>query len=138
MARYLAIDLGDKRTGLAVADSVLRLPMPLEVVQATTHELVRDAVLRAIESHDPTDLVVGMPFNMDGSEGPRARIVRAFVESLRQRTDLPVHLQDERCSSLDAEEFLQRSGRTHGQKKAIRDALAACVILQGFLDAEGG
>lgn len=135
MARYLAIDLGDRRTGLAVADGVLRLPMPLEVVQATTHELVRDAVLRAIASHDPTDLVVGMPFNMDGSEGPRARIVHAFVALLRERTALPIHLQDERCSSIDAEEFLQRSGRTHAQKKAIRDALAACVILQAFLDS---
>jgi len=137
MARYLAIDLGDKRTGLAVADSVLRLPVPLEVVEATTHELVRDAVLRAIESHDPSDLIVGLPFHMDGSEGPRARVVRSFIELLKQCTTLPIHLQDERCSSMDAEEYLQRSGRTHGQKKAIRDALAACVILQGFLDAKG-
>lgn len=136
MERYLAIDLGDRRTGLAVADSLLRLPMPLDVIEASTHDLVCDAVLRIIETHDPTALVVGMPFNMDGSEGPRARIVRSFLEALQTRTSLPIHLQDERQSSMDAEEFLQRSGRTHGQKKAIRDALAACVILQGFLDAQ--
>ncbi len=135
MPRYLAIDLGDKRTGLAFADSVLRLPMPLDVVHATTHELVRDAVLRVIASHDPTDLIVGLPYHMDGREGQRAALVRSFAQLLAQRTRLPMHFQDERCSSVDAEQFLNQSGRTHGQKKAIRDALAACVILQAFLDA---
>ena len=114
MARYLAIDLGDKRTGLAVADSVLRLPMPLEVVQATTHGLVRDAVLRAIESHDPTDLVVGMPFNMDGSEGPRARIVRAFVESLRCRTNgAPAWMPRSSCSAADGPTARRRRSAMH-------------------------
>jgi len=139
--RYLAIDLGDKRTGLALGDDRSRLVSPLDVLavpiaRGDGRELL-EAIRRSAEKHlGPADeLVIGLPINMDGSEGPRARIVRAFAARLEQATDRPVHFQDERLTSADAEWTLAGSGLTHDQKKARRDALAAAAILRDFLEA---
>lgn len=138
--RYLAIDLGDKRTGFASGDDVLFLVQPLFVVEAHTRELQLKAALKAIDEYGPDRIVLGMPYNMDGSEGPRAKLARAFGEELLARlgTGVRVRLeyQDERLSSFAAEEKLNRTGRTHGEKKALRDALAACAILEDFLRAK--
>ena len=144
--RYLAIDLGDKRTGFAAGDDVVGLVQPLSVVEAHTRPLQLRAALRAIDEYGPDRIVLGLPFNMDGTEGPRAKLVRQFAAELEKafraergphaRFSLDFH--DERLSSFDAEERLKRTGRTHGEKKALRDALAACAILEDFLRAKRG
>ena len=144
--RYLAIDLGDKRTGFAAGDDVVRLVQPLSVVEAPTRALQVKAALRAIDEYGPDQIVVGLPLNMDGTEGPRAKLVREFAVELecafradrgsRARFSLDFH--DERLSSFDAEQRLNRTGRTHGEKKALRDALAACAILEDYLRATRG
>lgn len=131
--RYLAIDLGDKRTGIATADDVLRLPMPVEVIEAPTRDVLMHALARVIDAQGPDALVIGLPLNMDGSEGPRARLTREFAAGCTARFALPVHFQDERLTSHAAEASLNRSGRTHAQKRRIRDALAACELLKDFL-----
>jgi putative Holliday junction resolvase len=77
--------------------------------------------------------VVGLPLNMDGTEGGSARSVREFGALIAERTRLPVHYQDERLTSFEADERMARSGRTHREKRELRDALAACAILEGFL-----
>ena len=144
--RYLAIDLGDKRTGFAAGDDVIGLVQPLSVVEAHTRALQLRAALRAIDEYGPDRIVLGLPFNMDGTEGPRAKLVREFAAELEKafRADRGPHARfsldfhDERLSSFDAEERLKRTGRTHGEKKALRDALAACAILEDFLRARGG
>ena len=141
--RYLAIDLGDKRTGFAAGDDVVGLVQPLSVVEAHTRPLQLRAALRAIDEYGPDRIVLGLPFNMDGTEGPRAKLVREFAAELEKafRADRGPHARfsldfhDERLSSFDAEERLKRTGRTHGEKKALRDALAACAILEDFLRA---
>jgi putative Holliday junction resolvase len=141
--RYLAIDLGDKRTGFAAGDDVVGLVQPLSVVEAPTRALQVKASLRAIDEYGPDRIVVGLPFNMDGTEGPRAKLVREFAAELERafRADRGPHARfsldfhDERLSSFDAEQRLNRTGRTHGEKKALRDALAACAILEDFLGA---
>jgi putative Holliday junction resolvase len=133
--RYLAIDLGDKRTGLAVGDDVTGIASPVDVIEATTDALRLDAVAAAIDEHGPDELVLGLPLNMDGSEGPRAKLTRAFASQLHERFALPVHLADERQTSERANQQMARSGLTHGQKKRRRDALAAAVMLQAFLEA---
>ncbi|MFI4897404.1 MAG: Holliday junction resolvase RuvX [Phycisphaerales bacterium JB059] len=139
--RYLAIDLGDKRTGLALGDAVMKIASPVGVIEVPIDrregaELI-DAIARACDEQlGPSgELVMGLPLNMDGSEGPRAKIVRAFAERVSERTGRTVHLQDERRTSLRADEQMARSGLTHGQKKARRDAIAAAGFLQDFLDA---
>ena len=137
--RYLCIDLGDKRTGFACGDDVLFLVQPLLVAQSPSREAQLVASLKMIEEYGPDRVVLGMPFNMDGSEGPRAKLTREFGDALLQRlpprTRVTLVYQDERLSSFAAEEKLNRTGRTHGEKKALRDALAACAILEDFLRA---
>ncbi len=131
--RFLAVDAGDKRTGFAVGDDVLRIATPLEVAEASTREMVLAAVARIAASHGPDAIVLGLPLHMDGSESARSAAARELAQEITARTGLPVHLQDERLTSFDAEDRMKQSGRTHGQKKSVRDALAACAILEDFL-----
>lgn len=131
--RYLAIDLGEKRTGLAVGDDVTGIASPLEVIRASDAGERFKAIGRAIDEQGPDALVVGAPLNMDGSDGPGVARAKAFAGELSGRFGLPVHLYDERLTSVEADEQMARSGLTHGQKKARRDALAAAAILRGFL-----
>lgn len=135
--RCLAVDLGDKRTGLAIGDDETGHVFPLEVLSVPLAdrkgEALLDALARAAAEQAATDLVVGLPLNMDDSEGPRARLVREFAERLRAKTGLPTHLQDERLTSDAADWSLRASGRSRQEKKSVRDALAAANFLRDFL-----
>lgn len=134
--RYLSIDLGDKRTGVAIGDELTGIVTPLEVIN-TSSEAERFTRLRdLIEWEGPGALVVGWPLNMDGSVGPSAEKCKAFADRLSQATRLSVHLHDERMTSAIADEQMAMSGLTHKQKKARRDALAAAAILRGFFEAQ--
>jgi putative Holliday junction resolvase len=149
----MAIDLGDKRTGLAVGDAITRLATPLTVLEVPIDRNGGEALLDAIDKavveqlgraaaastgafgrSSPGELVVGLPINMDGSEGQRAKLVRGFAERIGQRTGRTVHFFDERLTSADADWAMARTGMTHKQKKERRDAIAAAVILRGFMD----
>ncbi len=138
--RFLAIDLGDKRTGLALGDSVTGIASPAGLVEIPIDRAGGAALLDAIamrvedELSANDTLVLGMPLNMDGTEGPRAKIVRAFAAKLAGRTKRSVVLVDERKTSQAADDRMARSGLTHGQKKARRDAIAAAEILRAFLE----
>ncbi len=136
--RYLAVDLGDKRTGLAVGDSVTRIVTALDVVEVPIAEneggVLLSALARRIEAElGRGTLVFGLPLNMDGTEGPRAAVVRAFAARLGERTGLAVEFQDERLTSAEADWSMARSGMTHRQKKQRRDAIAAAAILRDYL-----
>lgn len=135
--RYLAIDLGDKRTGLAVGDDETRIATPLTIIEARGEGQRIDRLASVIEEHAPDVLVVGLPLDMTDTEGPAARKVRAFAGLLTQRFGLPVRFVDERLSSYAADQLMARTGLTHQGKKARRDAVAAAVILQTFLDSLG-
>ncbi len=134
--RYLAIDLGEKRTGLAVGDDVTGIASPLEVIQTASAEVRLKEFERAIEEQGPDALVLGVPLNMDGSEGPGVTKSRELAKELTARFGLPVHLYDERLTSAAADEQMAQSGLTRGQKKARRDALAAAAILRNFLASQ--
>ncbi len=140
--RYLCIDLGDKRTGLAIGDPQTRLITPLDVLETPLAqrggEALLDALARAVEDQlgpAPGELVVGLPLNMDDTEGPRARLVREFAARLAARCSRPVRFQDERLSSAAADWSMARSGMTRGEKKQRRDARAAAAILGDFLQS---
>ena len=136
--RYLAIDLGEKRTGLAVGDDVTGVASPASVIEtADTTERMRQ-ILNAIEEHGPGAIVVGLPLNMDGSVGPAGKRAESFAKELGERVNLPIHLADERLSSDAANEQMARTGLTHRGKKRRRDALAAAVILRDFLEQQKG
>ncbi len=131
--RYLAIDLGDKRTGLAVADDETGLAPPAATLPVAPGPALIDAILRMIREHEVGTLVLGLPLNADGSEGPRAKRTRQFGVSLQGATGVPLYYQDERLTTYAANQRLAGTGRTHKQKKAARDAIAAAEILQDFL-----
>lgn len=136
--RYLGIDLGDKRTGLALGDGESGIASPLKgleiPVTADRGRALIEAIARVADEHRPGAVVVGLPLNMeDGSESPAARRVRDFSARLADRVGLPVLCHDERLSSREADWSMAGSGLTRGQKKARRDALAAAVILRDFL-----
>ena len=132
--RSLAIDLGAKRTGLAVGDDETKIATPAGIIETASAEQRLDMIHRAIREHQPGALVVGLPLNMDGSEGPAGRRARQFARQLEARSALSVHLADERLSSDAADDHMTRSGLTHKAKKARRDALAAAEILRRFLE----
>lgn len=131
--RFLAIDLGDKRTGIAVGDDELRMAQPVCVLEVPIGELLINAIVKTIEEQDVDAIVIGLPLNMDGTPGQRVEITKAFASNLEITTNMQLHFQDERLTSSAAEEKLSGSGKTHKQKKKMRDALAAAEILNDFL-----
>ncbi len=133
--RYLAIDLGDKRTGVAIGDDQTGIVTPHDVVNTASADERLVQLKRLINEEGPDVLVVGLPLNMDGTAGPQADKCKAFAQQLGEATSIPVHLHDERLTSAEADEHMAMSGLTHKQKKARRDALAAAVILRSFFQA---
>jgi len=141
--RLLGIDLGDKRTGIAMADTITRIASPTEVIEVPIARRDGADLLEAIArvarrelgpESDPGEIVLGLPLNMDGTEGPRAKLARAFGIRLEQATGRAVRLHDERRTSIDADIRMARTGLTHGQKKSRRDAIAAASILTSYLE----
>lgn len=131
--RVLAIDLGDVRTGLASGETVLGLAQPLQVIEERDPDRRLDRIVEIIERHGADVLVVGLPINMDDTEGPRALAARDFGRTIAGRTGLPVEFQDERLSSFEADETLKGSGLTRKGKKRIQDAIAAATILEDWI-----
>ncbi len=132
--RYLGLDLGRARIGLALADDVLRTARPLSAVQHRSEREDLAAIAAVAAEYEVGRAVVGLPFNMDGSEGPAARHARAFAQRLGDALGLPVELFDERLSTFEAESRLRDQGFSARDRRARVDAEAAAVILQGWLD----
>lgn len=128
--RLLAVDLGDKRTGLATGDTETRSAFPIETLHIARGDSLVQAVADAAAQHGVDAIVLGLPLNMDDSEGPRAAISRSFGKSLEAICGLSVHYQDERLTSFEAEMRLR--GQSNGPGA---DAFAAVVMLEEFLAA---
>lgn len=133
MARYLGIDYGTKRIGLASGDEV-GVATPLPAVLEETGEARWTRLGEVIRARRATDLVVGYPFNMDGSTGFKAKEVDAFVAELKTRFGLPVHLVDETLTSYAAESSIHKKDRRAVRDSGLVDSRAATIILQDFLD----
>lgn len=130
--RYLAIDHGTRRTGLAICDANEVIASPLCVLHGQKNALAKIAQIALDE--EVGAIVLGLPLNMDGSEGPQARKARAFGQQLRQHVQVPVYLHDERLSSFGAREKLESTGLPRIKQRGLVDAVAAAEILQSFLD----
>ena len=131
--RYLALDPGARRTGLAIGDDLTGQAGPIGVIESPDHQTLLRHLRRIIDEHGPDALVVGIPYNADGTAGPAAERTRSLAAYLHQHTGLPVHHADERLTSYAADDAMRQSGYTHKQKKQRRDALAAAAILRDFL-----
>lgn len=130
----LGVDLGKARTGVAVCDKNETLASPVEVVHEHNRERLLQRVALLAAERGAERIVVGLPRNMDGSEGESAQNARAFGEALQALSGLPVVFSDERGTTITAHSFLNETN-THGKRrKATVDAVAATIILQDYLD----
>ncbi len=130
--QYMAIDVGEKRTGLAIGDHVSQMASPLLTIHTASQEECIRQIGRAITENQPHALVVGLPLNMDGSDSPASLRCAALAQVLMQRFEIDVYLVDERQTSLIADEQMAMTGLTRKQKKNRRDSLAAANILTIF------
>ena len=131
--KIMAIDYGDARTGIAISDALGMLTGFTTVIHAYTPDKVAGAIKELIAQHQVTELVMGFPRNMDGSEGPRAELCRAFAEQLKELSGLPVHMWDERRTTVEAHNILSEHNYHGKKRKNTVDAVAASLILEGYL-----
>ena len=135
--RYLGVDVGRATIGLALADDVVRTARALVTVRRSSEAADLGALRRIAEEYEVERAVVGLPLNMDGTEGSSARLARSFAARVESALCLPVRLFDERLSTFEAESRLRARGISARDQRAIIDAEAAAVILQDWLDAGG-
>lgn len=137
MKRIMGIDYGDARTGVAVSDLLCSIVGSTTVIPSRNREKAIADIVRIAKENDVAEIVVGLPRNMDGTEGPRAELCREFGALLGDATGLPIRMWDERRTTVEAHNILSEHNY-HGQKrKNAVDAVAASLILEGYLAFRG-
>jgi putative holliday junction resolvase len=131
----MALDVGGRRIGVAMSDSMRILASPLTTLRAVPRDRVIAQIASHIAQYEVAELVVGLPLTLTGEIGPQAQIVQIFAEELRRVLPVPVHFFDERLTSVAAERMMIDLGIKPEQRKARIDEVAASIILQDFLDA---
>lgn len=132
--RIMALDLGSKRVGVALSDELGITAQPLGKITSTSTDKVIAEVFTIASEHSVGAIIVGVPINMNGTEGPAARRARGFIAALERATDCPVEAVDERLSTAAATRVLIEGGVSRGGRKEVVDKLSACFFLQGYLD----
>jgi len=130
----IGLDLGTKTIGVAVSDTILSVATPIKTIKRKKFSTDADQLLEIISIKNCCGVVVGLPKNMDGSEGPRAQSTRAFARNFSAKTQLPITFWDERLSTVAAEKALLEADTTRKRRAEVIDHVAAAYILQGFLD----
>jgi len=133
-SRLMGLDLGTKTIGLALSDVSLFVASPLETIKRTKFTADAERLLALATQYEVAGLVIGLPLNMDGTEGPRCQSTRAFVRNLEKLTDLPVVFQDERMSTQAVTRTLLEADASRARRAELVDKMAAAHILQSALD----
>jgi putative Holliday junction resolvase len=135
-SRTLGLDVGERRIGMAIADELGMISSPIGVVQRGDGDLAR--IIETARTQGARKIVIGLPTGLSGREGPQAATVRAFAETLKTASgdSLEIVFWDERLTSTMAERALEAQGRKKNRRTGEIDAMAAAVILQGYLDSE--
>ena len=131
--RIMAIDYGDAHTGIAISDPTGFLAGTTTTIHSRKAEVVLEELKKLVEQYQVEELVMGFPRNMDGTEGPRAQLYRDFAAQVEQTTGLTPVLWDERRTTIDAHRILFESGKNAKKRKKTVDAVAAALILEGYL-----
>lgn len=137
MAALAGLDFGEKTIGVAVSDRMRGVATPLATIRRKKFGLDAEALLKIVADRQIGGLVLGLPRNMDGSEGPRCQSTRAFARNLARLTDLPIGYWDERLSTVAAERALLEADTSRKRRSEVIDHVAAGYILQGLLDRLG-
>jgi putative Holliday junction resolvase len=135
--RLLGLDLGTKTIGLALSDIGRGIATPMETIRRKKFTPDAEKLLQICAKQEVGGLVLGLPLNMDGSEGPRAQATRAFARNLALKTDLPMTFWDERLSTAAVTRTLLEADSSRAKRAEVVDKMAAAFILQGFLDRLG-
>ena len=133
MKKIMGIDYGDARTGIAISDLLCSIVGSTTVIHSRRDEKTIAEIQKLIQDNSIGEIVVGLPKNMDGSEGPRAEVCRAFAEQLKEATGLPVAMWDERRTTVEAHNILSEHNYHGKKRKNTVDAVAASLILEGYL-----
>ena len=133
--RILALDLGERRIGVAVSDPTGLLATPLKAIDRTQSPSVVSEIIRLVEEYEACEIVVGLPVSLTGRLGTQVQRTRRFVDSLADQTSVPVILRDERYTSVQAERLLREAGQQPSRDKGRVDSAAAALILQSHLDS---
>lgn len=137
MKRIMGIDYGDARTGIAVSDLLCSIVGTTKVIHSRNLEKTVAAVCELVQSSEIGEIVVGLPKNMDGTEGARAEVCKFFAQRLRETTGLPVSMWDERRTTVEAHNILSQHNYHGKKRKDTVDAVAASLILEGYLAFRG-
>ena len=135
--RIMGLDFGSKTVGVAVSDSLLLTAQGLEIIRRNEENKLRRTLARIeelIEEYEVEEIVLGMPKNMNATEGLRVELTLEFKEKLERRTGLPVHTWDERLTTVAADKAMMEAGVRRENRKDYVDMIAAVLILQGYLD----
>ena len=132
--KIMAVDYGDARTGLAVCDRTEFLASPIGTLNERNAQLLAMQIAHLAQEYEVGEIIVGLPVNMNGSEGPRAAKCRAFADMLNQLADVPVNMWDERSTTVTAHQILNQTNVRGKDRKAVVDTVAATVILEGYLE----
>ncbi len=132
--RIMGIDYGDARTGVAISDLLCTIAGSATVVPSRNREKALADIVRLAKENQVGEIVVGLPRNMDGTEGVRAQLCREFGEQLKEATGLPVAMWDERRTTVEAHNILSQHNYHGKKRKETVDAVAATLILEGYLD----
>lgn len=132
--RILGIDYGDRKIGISVSDELGWTAQGVGVIRFRDEEEAMERIGQLIREYGISEIVIGLPRNMDASIGPRGELSMRLADTLRQRFRLPVHLWDERLSTAHAERTLIAADMSRSKRKKVVDKLAAVLILQGYLD----
>ena len=132
--RIMAIDYGDAHTGVAISDPTGFLAGTTTTIHSRKEEVVLTELHRLVQENRVEELVMGFPRNMDGTEGPRAELYRAFADKVEEMTGIKPVLWDERRTTVDAHRILFEAGKNAKKRKKTVDAVAASLILEGYLD----
>jgi len=133
-ARLLGLDVGTKTIGLALSDVTRSIATPYHTVRRTKFTEDAKVIQEAVKEHQVGALVIGLPINLDGSEGPRAQSTRAFARNLAARIEVPMVFWDERLSTAAVKRHLIEAGASRKRRAQVIDRMAAAYILQGALD----
>lgn len=131
--RIMAVDFGDARTGIAISDAMGFLTGYSTVIHSRKGDEVATEIAKLVKAHRVEEIVVGLPRNMDGTEGARAETCREFAHQVAELTQLPIQLWDERRTTIEAHSILRTNGKKTKNHKQTVDAVAASLILEGYL-----
>ncbi|MDD3656927.1 MAG: Holliday junction resolvase RuvX [Atribacterota bacterium] len=135
--RILGIDLGEKRIGLALSDALGITAQGLPTIQVQAEQEICPKIMKIIQEKKVEQLVFGLPKNMNGTLGPQAKKVQECAQKLKQLSSLPIDFEDERLSTVRAEQVLLEADTSRAKRRKVIDRLSAVIILQSYLDRKG-